>query len=717
MVAHRGSDGKRKLKMKDRETLLVEIGTEELPPKALLRLSESFSDNLVDGLIEAGMVDSDEAAYTSYATPRRLAVKVMAVKAMQPDRSEQRRGPALTAAFDADGNPTPAALGFARSCGIDVTDLERQQTEKGEWLAYSKQVKGEELASVLNDCLDSSIAQLPIPKRMRWGIHDVEFVRPAHWLLVLHGTRIVPVNALGLTADSYSIGHRFHAGGKLKITSADRYDSILSEDGFVIAEFNKRQAVIRKQLEALADEADLCVVIDEDLLNEVTGLVEWPQSILGEFERRFLDLPEEVLKSSMRGHQKYFHLVDENGQLQPNFITVCNIESKSPTRVKEGNERVLRARLSDADFFWQSDRKRALHDRTPDLADVLFHKKLGTVFDKTKRLQQLGSMIADTFGVEKDLLERAAWLLKADLVTDMVGEFPELQGIMGRYYASHDGEQQRVAEAISQHYLPRFSGDELPHDSLAQCLAVTDRIDTLAGIFACGEIPTGDKDPYGLRRAALSVMRILIEEEIDLDLRQCIQLATDVYQKNSGDAPLLDEKGIEHLLQFMFDRLRAWYQAQDYRAEEITSVSSLKPGSPLDFHNRLVAVHEFFGSHGEAALSLAVANKRIANLLEKSDHTEDVEYDHNILSESAELELSRAIESIRTEVEDGFNSGSYKEAFDKLSRLRQPIDSFFDQVMVMTDDPAVRANRLALLAVIRRMFLGAADISYLRVDK
>jgi len=725
--------------------LLIELGTEELPPKALKTLASAFASNFTQGLVEAGVLGSHglEASaaegitdnYRYFATPRRLAVLVYAVTTKQPDRVEERRGPALQAAYDDQGKPTRAAEGFARSCGVEVARLETIETDQGAWLVYRKKVAGAKLVDIVTHCLEQSVRQLPIPKRMRWGDSPVEFVRPVHWLLALHGPRVIKTEVLGLKADRYSRGHRFHAPDKLRIPDADAYAGLLETDGKVIADFMQRQKIIRQQLARLGKKSGARVAEDAELLDLVTGLVEWPQALLGEFDRRFLKIPGEVLISSMRDHQKYFHLTDDKGNLLPCFITVSNIRSKSPARVRQGNERVLRARLADAEFFWNSDLKIPLIDRTEQLKGVLFHKKLGSIHHKTERVVQLARLIsdqlhADQLDTDTAAAGRAALLCKADLVTDMVGEFPELQGTIGRHYARKSGEDKAVADAIEQHYWPRYAGDKLPGHPVAQSVALADRIDSLVGIFAAGEIPSGDRDPFALRRAALGVLRILIEKKLDLDLYGLLQASRDTYAGSGKLDVVLEDETIDRVFEFMLDRLKAWYQPMGYSVPELASVMACRPRKPLDFDLRLKALSRFFKKQPAAAESLAAANKRIANILSKAggsqansnransskaDGTGPAGYDESLFREKAEAELARQLDQVSAVAQSCFAENRYDKGFAALSKLKQPIDRFFDEVMVMDEDVTIRNNRLALLHAIRQLFLGVADISFMQV--
>ena len=711
-----------------RKNLLIELGTEELPPKALKNLAQSFAQNFFDGLVVSGVAENKPNQCKYYATPRRLAVWVKGVSPKQPDQIEQRTGPAVAAAFDHRGNPTAAAQGFAKSCDVPVSRLKKRVSDKGSWLVFENKVKGKNLNVLVTQCLNDSIKALPIPKRMRWGNSDVEFVRPVHWLLALYGSDLIRTEVLGLKANRFTRGHRFHCPGTLRIPSADRYLNTLKLNGFVIADYQTRQLMIVKQTTRLAKKADAQAVIGQNLLDEVTGLVEWPMASLGEFEQKYLKLPKEVLISTMVDHQKYFHITNQKGKLVPLFVSVGNIKSKTPKRVRQGNERVLRARLSDAEFFWKTDQKVKLHDRVDSLKGVLFHNQLGSIYDKTIRVGRLAGVIATKLNIDKKGVQRAARLCKADLVTDLVGEFPQLQGTIGKYYATKQGEDRDVADAIEGHYKPRYANDKLPSTPLAQCVALADRIDSLVGIFATAEVPTGDKDPFALRRAALGVLRIIIERKLDLDLFELLSRAMKQYV-NSG-LKNIDTRNpvIDQVFEFTSERLKGYFQSQGFSAEQISSVQSCKPAKPLDFANRLQAVSRFFSKRRAAAESLASANKRIANILTQANihldpgHNIDgdggnIKFNNKLMTDHAERQLAKGVETISKEVKGYFITAQYEKGFDKLSALKAPVDKFFDEVMVMHDDPAIRNNRLALLIKIRQLFLGVADISRIRIDK
>ena len=689
--------------------LLVEIGTEELPPKALGTLGQTFAESLLNALRDIELAPA-QGKWHWFATPRRLAVWIGEVAKRQPDRTTERRGPALTAAVDKEGNPTKAAQGFARSCGVEFDKLQRVKTEKGEWLVHRRKQRGKPAAELIPACIEQALKQLPIPKRMRWSDLDAEFVRPVHWLVLLHGSELINAELLSVRSDRFTRGHRFHAEKPIRLSHADRYAMVLAEKGFVVADYATRREQIRDQAQKAAKRLKGKAQISDALLDEVTGLVEWPHAIVGNFDKDFLSVPDEALISSMQDHQKYFPVLNNHRKLLPHFITISNIKSKKPARVQQGNERVLRARLADARFFWDSDRKRTLESRCGKLVDVLFHKKLGSVADKVDRIERIAGSVAELAGYQTELCRRGARLCKADLVTDMVGEFPDLQGTMGRYYAQHDGEPALVAQAIAEHYQPRFAGDELPASEVGKVVALADKLDSLVGIFAAGEPPSGDKDPYGLRRAALGVLRILIEGELALDLMELIEIAVAAY---SGGPLKIDDETAAQVFAFCAERLTAYYAAKDFSAEEITAVAVRNPTSPLDFDRRVRAVSAF--RKLPAASSLAAANKRIGNILRRADQVIPDRVDPGYLTDAAEQDLNKVFIKIKDEVQAKFGTQAYQDGLVQLAQLRQAIDRFFDDVMVMTEDPQLRANRLALLQQIHELFLQVADVSQLQV--
>lgn len=683
-------------------TLLVELGVEELPPNAIDTLSDALAEGLHRGLRDADVAHGEVHAY---ATPRRLAVRIEALNDKQPDREVEKRGPALAAAFK-DGQPTKAAEGFARSCGVGVDQLIHLETDKGTWLGYREQQQGESIAALLPAILQKAIDSLPVPKNMRWGASRVEFSRPVHWLVVLYGNQVIDAEALGLAAGRTTYGHRFHAPEAIELAHADDYLASL-EQAWVLADREVRRERIREQVLSEAEVQEASAVIDETLLVEVSGLVEWPVALTGSFDERFLEVPAECLISSMKANQKYFHLLDDQGRLKPLFITISNIDSSDPSRVIEGNEKVIRPRLADAVFFYDTDRKRSLASRTNELAGVVFQKQLGTLADKAHRSAAVAAFIAGQIGGEASHARRAAELAKCDLVTEMVLEFPELQGTMGRYYATQDGEPAEVAQAMEEQYLPRFASDAIPQSRTGQALALADRLDTLTGIFGIGARPTGTKDPFALRRAAIGVLNILIKGELDLDLRELLDLAAAQHQELPYAEKLVDE-----VLDYMLDRFRAWGHDEGISTEAYLAVRARPVTRPLDFSRRLRAVQAFTGR--EEAAALAAANKRVSNILAKQADEVRSAVDASLLQDTAEKSLHDAVNSLRSSVTPLLGEARYQEALDALAGLREPVDAFFDQVMVMTEDQDVRSNRLALLADLRGLFLEVADIAQLQ---
>ncbi len=692
--------------MSKADDFLVEIGTEELPPKALRSLMEAFGANLEAGIDDARLPHGE---VRGYASPRRLAVAVENLARSQGDRSVEQKGPPVRVAFDADGNPTPAATAFATKCGTTIEKLDRIETEKGEWLVFHTVEKGKTAAELLPDIIERSLGSLPIPRRMRWGAGDAEFVRPIHWVVLLHGEDVVDASVMDIAAGRVSRGHRFHSSGPVSISAPDDYLGALEKDGFVIADFARRREMIIEGVDAAAERVGGNIVDGEDLYDEVAALVEWPVPIVGAFDEVFLELPREVVISTLTGHQRYFPVADDRGTLLPHFVTVANLESKDPEQVIEGNERVIRPRLADAAFFWDSDRRKTLDARQETLRDVVYQQGLGSVFDKSQRTGRLAAWLADQLGAETAIVERAASLAKCDLVTGMVGEFPDLQGTMGRYYALAGGEPDAVANAIGEQYLPRFAGDELPESLPGQMLAVADKLDTLAGVFSIGKKPSGNRDPFGLRRAALGVVRILIERGIDVDLKAMIAKAVAEQPDNKTPA---DELHTD-LYGFITDRLRRYFLDRDtgLSVETFEAVMLRQPVSLVDFDRRLAAVQTF--ARLDQAESLAAANKRIANILRKAGDPEGLVVSTGLFELDAERALHNALENAREKVSPMLEQRRYAEILNKLADLRDPVDRFFDDVMVMADDDAVRKNRLALLGELRALFLDVADISRL----
>ncbi|MDB6061931.1 MAG: glycine--tRNA ligase subunit beta [Verrucomicrobiaceae bacterium] len=683
---------------------LVEIGTEELPPKALKALHEHFAAGIASGLKEAGLAHEKIHAF---GAPRRLAVLVENLELRQADQQIEKLGPNVANAFDADGKPTKATEGFARSCGIAVEQLQRTQTDKGERLVFRSAQEGKFALDLLPGIVTASLDKLPIPKRMRWGAKRAEFVRPVHWLVMLLGKQVVDAEILGIKAGRDTRGHRFHANRNFPLANALDYQLTLEKDAKVIADFNERRGHIRAQVEQLGRKFNGTAVIDENLLDEVTGLVEWPVALAGNFEERFLAVPPEALISSMKEHQKYFHVVDASRKLLPHFITIANIESKDPAKVIDGNERVIRPRLSDAAFFYETDLKTPLIERREKLKSVVFQEKLGTVFEKTERIAQLAGFIAEKIHGNSDWAKRAGALSKADLVSNMVGEFDDMQGIAGTYYALHDGEPNEVAHALREHYQPRFAGDELPATTTGAAVALADRLDTLVGIFGIGQPPTGSKDPFALRRAALGVLRLIVEKNFDLDLRELLQKAQAQYPQFSAQSDLA-----ETILAYMLERFRAWFEDENIPAEVFMAVSAKQLSQPLDINQRVQAVFRF--SQLPEAQALAAANKRVSNILAKqSGDAELPALQMQLLTESAEKELAQQVTTLQQKVQPLFAARHYREGLEQLASLRGAVDAFFDNVMVMADDLAVRNNRLALLSQLRNLFLEVADISLL----
>ena len=688
--------------------LLVEIGTEELPPKALRGLMDAFATNLGGAIDEARLEHGDVHAY---ASPRRLAVIVEKLAASQEDRRLSQKGPPVSVAYDDDGNPLPPATAFAKKCGVDVAALGRVKTDKGEWLAAETVEKGETSAALLPALIEQALADLPIPRRMRWGAGEAEFVRPIHWVVVLHGTEVIDGSVMGIACGNTTMGHRFHSRGPITISAPSAYLETLEREGRVIADFGVRRELVRKGVEACAIEAKGHIVDGESLYDEVAALVEWPVPVLGRFDEAFLELPREVVVSTLTGHQRYFPVADDSGALLPSFVTVANLESKEPDKVRDGNERVIRPRLADAAFFWDSDRRKALSTRREALREVVYQRGLGSLYDKSARTAEIASWVAERLGIDGSQAGRAAELCKCDLLTGMVGEFPDLQGTMGRYYAISDGETDAVATAIGEHYHPRFAGDALPETDEGRVVAMADKLDTLAGIFTIGKKPSGNRDPFGLRRAALGIIRLSIECRLDLDLKALIAKALALQPAGKEDPQVLSEL----LYTFISDRLRRYFLDRDPEldTETFDAVLARQPASLVDFELRLHAVQAFLRL--DEAQSLASANKRIANILRQAEVTETSDIDENLLEEGAERALYDALVSAEGTVRPLLEERDYTRALQALAALREPVDRFFDDVMVMADDTAVRSNRLALLAGLRALFLDVADISRLSV--
>ena len=683
---------------------LVEIGTEELPPKALDNLAASLEQGIVKGL------NREELNFTAsyrYATPRRLAVLIHELQPQQADKTIERLGPAVSAAFTGQGVPTKAAQGFARSCGVAVEELDRSKSGDVEKLVFSLKESGRPVQDLLPRLVRDALEQLPVPKRMRWGNSREEFVRPVHWVVMMYGNKTIPALLLGVEANHFSYGHRFNFNKKILIKNAKDYEALLEEKGGVIPDFNKRKGLIRELVENEGAKAGAVTVIDEALLDEVTGLVEYPVALTGKFEEEFLDLPPEALILTMKSHQKCFYLVDKKGKLLPKFITISNLQSKDPSKVVEGYERVIRPRLADARFFYETDKKHSLESRLQQLNTVIFQEKLGTIYEKSQRVAALTTAIAERIGADSTLCSRAATLAKCDLLTLMVGEFADLQGLMGFYYALHDGEPEELAQALNEQYMPRFSGDSLPNSKTGIALALADKLDSIVGIFGIGQPPTGSKDPFALRRSAIGVLRIIVEKELDLDLLYCIEQAVSGFEEAN-----LAQNTADEVFEFMLERFKAWFMDKEITVEEFQSVFVVRPTRPLDFHLRILAVHNF-NLLPESA-SLAEANKRVSNLLAKQNfNAEDTAVKEELLQEPAEKALHRELVDKILEVAPLLEKGLYKEGLQTLASLKISVDTFFDEVLVVCEDASLRENRLALLQQLRDLFLQTADISHL----
>ncbi|MEX0707115.1 MAG: glycine--tRNA ligase subunit beta [Woeseia sp.] len=692
---------------RDPRGFIVEIGTEELPPKALRGLMDAFANGLA-ALLESERLE--HGAVRAFASPRRLAVHVAALALAQPDRDVEHKGPPVAVAFDRNGKPTRAAEAFAGKCGVAVDALERVETPKGAWLVARTTETGQSAAALLPELVQRALDGLPIPRRMRWGSNDAEFVRPVHWVLMLHGTGVVPGEVLGIRTSNTTRGHRFHAPEPLTVPDPDSYETQLKQQGFVIADFAARRQRIEDGVHRVAAEEGGTAIVDSDLYDEVTALTEWPVAMAGHFDERYLTLPREVIIATLTGHQRYFPVAAAGGGLLPKFITVANLESLEPERVRDGNERVIEPRLADAAFFWESDRRMTLASRQSGLASVVYQRGLGTLEDKSERVASLAARIADALKLDADIVRRAARLAKCDLLCGMVGEFPELQGTMGGYYAAADGEPDAVAMAIAEQYMPRFSGDKLPQSAAGKALAFADKLDTICGAFALGSKPSGNRDPFGLRRAAQGIVRIAVEGGLDAELIALID-ASVAAQPASEDAGVRDE-----IYDFIVERLRGLCLDRDgVTSEMFDAVRSLRPASLCDIVERLDAVVTFSGH--EAAEGLAAANKRIANILRQAEYDATDAPDTALFDADAERALYDAMTAAGRDVSVLLGERRYTEVLARLAELRQPVDAFFDGVMVMTDDEALRKNRLALLAGLRAQFLNIADISRLAIGR
>ena len=685
------------------QNFLVEIGTEELPPKALKTLATSFADNVEAELNQAGLT-FDKIEW--FAAPRRLAVKVLNLATQQPSKEIEKRGPAVSAAFDAEGKPTKAAEGWARGCGITVEQAERIVTDKGEWLVHRAKIEGQPTKNLLNGIVANALAKLPIPKPMRWADKTVQFIRPVHTVTMLLGDELIEGEILGVASARTIRGHRFLGEKEFEIQHADQYPQLLREKGSVVADFNERKAEILAKSQAKATALGGVADIEESLLEEVTSLVEYPNVLAAKFEERFLAVPAEALVYTMKGDQKYFPIYDKEGKLLPHFIFVSNINPEDPTAIIEGNEKVVRPRLTDAEFFFKTDLKQKLVDRLPRLETVLFQQQLGTLKDKTDRIEQLAGEIAKQIGADEAKAKRAGLLSKCDLMTNMVFEFTDTQGVMGMHSARHDGEDEEVAVALNEQYMPRFAGDELPKSLVASAVALADKFDTLTGIFGIGQAPKGSADPFALRRAALGALRIIVEKNLPLDLEDLVKKSAALF----GDK-LTNQNVVTDVVDFMLGRFRAWYQDEGIAVDVIQAVLARRPTRPADFDARVRAVSHFRTL--DSAEALAAANKRVANILAKAEGDIGA-IDVALCVEPAEQVLAQSVLNLAKEVQPLIAQGEYRAVLDKLAGLRQPVDNFFDNVMVNAEDAKLRQNRLAILNTLQGLFLQVADISLLQ---
>ncbi|WP_429946115.1 glycine--tRNA ligase subunit beta [Bibersteinia trehalosi] len=685
------------------QNFLAEIGTEELPPKALKKLATAFAENVEQELNQAGLA-FEKVEW--FAAPRRLAVKVLGLADAQPSKEIEKRGPAVSAAFDAEGKPTKAAEGWAKGCGITVEQAERIATDKGEWLVHRAVIEGQPTKNLLVDIIAKSLANLPIPKTMRWGDKSEQFVRPVHTVTLLFGAELIEGEILGVKSGRTIRGHRFLGEREFTIENADQYPKLLKDRGSVVADFNERKALILAKSQEKATALGGVADIEEDLLDEVTSLVEYPNVLTAKFEERFLAVPAEALVYTMKGDQKYFPIYSKDGKLLPHFIFVSNINPEDPSKIIEGNEKVVRPRLTDAEFFFKTDLKQKLEDQLPRLETVLFQQQLGTLRDKTARIEALAGEIAAQIGADQTKAKRAGLLSKCDLMTNMVFEFTDTQGVMGMHYARHDGEDEEVAVALNEQYMPRFAGDNLPNSLVACSVALADKFDTLTGIFGIGQAPKGSADPFALRRAALGSLRIMVEKNLPLDLTDLVAKSAQLF----GDK-LTNKNVVEDVVDFMLGRFRAWYESEGIAVDVIQAVLARRPTKPADFDARVRAVSHF--RELDSAEALAAANKRVSNILAKADIAIG-DIDVSACVEPAEKALAEAVIALKSEVQPLIAQGDYTAVLDKLANLRQPVDSFFDSVMVNAEDQKLRQNRLAILSTLQGLFLQVADISLLQ---
>jgi glycyl-tRNA synthetase beta chain len=684
------------------ENLLVEIGTEELPPKSLVKLAQAFADNTQVALNEANISYTD---IRWFATPRRLAISVSQLAGQQQDKVVEKRGPAISAAFDEKGNATKAAQGWAKSNGINVEQAQRLVTDKGEWLLYKAEIKGQNTEELLTAIVQEALKKLPIAKPMRWGANLTQFIRPVHTVTMLYGAQLVSGNVLGIDSSRKVLGHRFHGEKHFELAHADDYLAAL-ESHYVMADFAQRRAKIQRDVNATADIENATADMNDALLDEVTALVEWPVILTASFDESFLAVPKESLIYTMKDDQKYFPLLDQQGQLKSRFVFVTNIESKDPAQIISGNEKVIRPRLADAEFFFNTDKKHSLESRLESLKTVVFQKQLGTLFEKSHRVSQLSGSIATMLDSDPTEAQRAGLLSKTDLMTNMVMEFPDVQGVMGMHYARHDGETEAVALAQNEQYMPRFAGDNLPSSAISYAVALADKIDSLVGIFGIGQAPKGDKDPFALRRAAIGVLRIIVELKLPLDLEELVRTSVCLF----GDK--LTEKQVSpQVVDFILTRFRAWYLEQGVDVDVIQAVAARRPTRPADFAARINAVSQF--KRLESGLALASANKRVANILAKNNVNVSSPVYDALLRTTEERALASALNDVEHKIAPYLLASDYHAVFEQLATLRVNVDLFFDNVMVMAEDEDIRNNRLALLSKLRRVFLSIADISIL----
>ncbi|KGJ98788.1 glycine--tRNA ligase subunit beta [Thalassotalea sp. ND16A] len=684
-------------------TLLIELGTEELPPKALKKLATAFYDSITEQLNSAAL-SFDEAKW--FATPRRLAVQVKGLQQQQADKIVEKRGPAINVAFDSEGNPSKAAQGWARSNGITVEQAERLTTPKGEWLLHKAVQLGRSVAELVPAITATAVSKLPVPKPMRWGSSRIQFIRPIHTVTMMFGSELIKGEILGIASSNILKGHRFHYQGDVTLDCADNYESALKA-AYVIADYDVRRQSIVDDVNAAASSLKATALLDDELVDEVTSINEWPSVLVGSFDEDFLQVPAEPLIYSMKDHQKYFPAMDASGNLLAKFIFVTNIDSKQPEEVIRGNEKVIRPRLADAEFFFKTDKKQTLESRLSSLDNVLFQKQLGTLKAKSERIAELSQYIAKSVAANGEHAYRAGLLSKTDLMSDMVLEFPQVQGTMGKYYAQNDGEEVEVAQALEDQYRPRFAGDSLPEGVIGSSVAIADKVDTLVGIFGINQAPKGDKDPFALRRAAIGLIRIIIEKELALDIKDLLAVSIASY----GDK-LVNDNAANDVIEFIMGRFRAYYQEQGISVDVIQAVLANKPTAPLDFEQRVKAV-SYFRSLDEAQ-ALAAANKRVGNILAKFDGELFAEFNSELATEPAEIALAQHYSALTAELTPLFANKDYQQALTKLASLRAPVDEFFDNVMVMADDEAVKTNRLTLLSQLRASFFNVADISLLQ---